>query len=441
MVSVICSGFYRFSENTYNATMMFMSHRTSSMRRTLATVFSVVFLDQLGTGIVIPVLAPLLFSTSTHLFTGAFDLASRARIIGFLIAAYPLAQFFGAPLLGALSDRFGRKPVLLLSLVGTAVGWVIFGLGIAWGSLAMLFAARVLAGFTGGNISIANSAIADASEEGEKVHNFGIVNAAYGLGLILGPYTGGKLSDPAILSWFTASTPFWVAAAVTVVNIFMVAFVFRETLTERLHQPISLLTGVRNVKRAFTLPNARSIMLVVFMLWFGFNSFVQFFQVYLIEYFGATQAAIGRLFAYVGIWLAVSMVVLNRPVARRFSARHILAFALPGVALALYFQLLPRELWMYYTVLPFLAIAMGFTMPSITAVVSGIADKSSQGEIIGIQHSMQALALVIPPIIAGFLVSFHVSLPVIVASLFVFMSWLVYLLWFQRSSQEIFHEV
>jgi len=410
-------------------------------RWTLTTVFSVVFLDQLGVGLIIPVLAPLVFDQSGELFRASVDIAYRARVIGFLIAVYPFAQFFGAPLLGALSDRHGRKPVLLLSLAGTAIGYLLFGLGVLWGSLPLLFVARAIAGFMGGNIATANSAVADISDAAAKVRNFGIVNAAYGLGFILGPYTGGKLSDPSVLPWFTLSTPFWVAAAVTVANIFLVLFAFRETLREVLPTRMDMLTGARNVMKAFTLPNARAMLLVVFLLWFGFNSFTQFFQVYLVEYFGATSSAIGRLFAYVGIWLAFALAVVNRVVARRVAARNVLVFTLPVVAVAVFFHLLPREFWMYYTVLPLLAISMGLTIPNVTAIISDLADEHSQGEIIGIQHSMQSLALVIPPIVSGFIVAWHVSLPVVMASFFIMLAWAVYLLWFRRAPQRVFHEV
>jgi MFS family permease len=410
-------------------------------RWTLATVFSIVFLDQLGVGLIIPVLAPLVFDQSGGLFQVTSDLAHRARIVGFLIAAYPFAQFFGAPLLGALSDRHGRKPVLMLSLAGTAIGYLLFGLGILWGNLLLVFGARALAGFMGGNIATANSAAADMSTPANKVRNFGIVNAAYGLGFILGPYTGGKLSDPSVLSWFTFTTPFWVAAAVTVANIFLVGFAFRETLRETLQTRMDPLTGLRNVRKAFTLPNARAMLLVVFLLWFGFNSFTQFFQIYLVEYFAVTQAAIGRIFAYIGVWLAFTLIVVNRFVARRVHARHVLAFTLPLVAVIIFMHLLPREFWMYYTILPFLAIAMGLTIPNTTAIISDLADEKSQGEIIGIQHSMQSVALIIPPIISGFLVAFHVSLPVVTASIFIFLSWAVYMLWFQRAPQQVFHEI
>ena len=135
-----------------------------------------------------------------------------------------MAQFFGAPILGAMSDRFGRKKILILSLVGTCIGYLFFGAGIAAASLITLFISRAIDGFTGGNISIALSAIADISDPKEKAKNFGLIGMAFGLGFILGPYIGGKLADPSVVGWFTHSTPFWFAAALTFLNIILVTF-------------------------------------------------------------------------------------------------------------------------------------------------------------------------------------------------------------------------
>ena len=188
----------------------------------LLTIFLTVFLDMLGVGIVIPVIAPLLLDPSHNMLSVDYTVEARTILLGFLIAAYPLAQFFGAPMLGALSDRFGRKKLLFISLIGTFAGYILFATAILEQNIYLLFFSRLLDGFTGGNISIALSAISDSSDEKSKAKNFGIVGAAFGLGFILGPYIGGKLADPGIVSWFNASTPFWFAAILTAVNLLFV---------------------------------------------------------------------------------------------------------------------------------------------------------------------------------------------------------------------------
>ena len=146
-----------------------------------------------------------------------------------LIASYPLAQFFGAPILGALSDKHGRKKIILISLIGTFFGYLLFAYGIITKNVTLLFASRMLDGFTGGNISTIMSAIADVSTVKDKTKNFGMIGMAFGLGIILGPFIGGNLADPNNVSWFNHSTPFWFAALICLFNIALVVFNFKET--------------------------------------------------------------------------------------------------------------------------------------------------------------------------------------------------------------------
>ncbi|MGZ4048911.1 MAG: MFS transporter, partial [Bacteroidia bacterium] len=148
----------------------------------LFTIFLTVFIDMLGVGIVIPVIAALLMDPGYSMLPAATSISTRTILLGFLIAAYPLAQFFGAPMLGALSDRYGRRKLLGLSLFGTLIGYLLFATAILEHNIFMLFASRILDGFTGGNISVALSAISDFSDEKSKSKNFGMVGAAFGLG-------------------------------------------------------------------------------------------------------------------------------------------------------------------------------------------------------------------------------------------------------------------
>ncbi len=415
---------------------------TSMNRRALVPLLMTVFLDLLGLGIVIPIIAPLLLNPTAGLLPMATDNDTRAIVLGLLLAIYPFAQFFGAPILGAWSDRRGRRVVLIVSLLGTAVGYGLFAIGIMTKSLWLLFAARALDGFTGGNLATAQSAIADLSDEKSKARNFGLIGMAFGVGFVIGPYVGGKLADPNILSWFTFATPFWFAAALSIVNVALVWFMFRETMTTMRHTPLSLFTGFRNIGRAFQFPKLRTMFLVAFLFIFGFNFFTQFFQVYLIDKFHLSQSRIGDIFAYVGLWIAIAQGTITRPLARRFRPDQILRWSLLGLAVALPMLLVPPSIAWLLLAIPFVAIFNGLTQPNSLAVVSNQADRESQGEIIGINQSIQSLAMTIPPIISGFIVSIDRSLPIIVAGASVGLAWLVFIMFFHRSHDaSTFHEV
>jgi len=162
----------------------------------ILTIFFTVFIDLLGLGIVIPILPALIINPTANLLPFDTAFSQRTIIYGFLIASYPIMQFFGAPLLGTLADRFGRKKILSISLLGTWAGYVLFIIGILTQDIYLLFIGRSIDGFTGGNISIAQSAISDISTPENKSRNFGLVGMAFGLGFVIGPYIGGKLSDP-----------------------------------------------------------------------------------------------------------------------------------------------------------------------------------------------------------------------------------------------------
>ncbi len=422
---------------------MVQNRNVTQSKSSLFTIFLVVFIDMLGIGIVIPILAPLFLDITNGILPAAYQLATRTILLGLLIASFPLAQFFGAPILGALSDHIGRKKVLLLSIFGTLIGYTLFGIGIITGNLVLLFISRILDGFTGGNIAVALSSIADMSDERAKAKNFGLVYMAFGFGFIIGPYVGGKLADPSIVSWFNYATPFWFASCVVLLNLLLVFWKFRETLTTRVNTPISLLTGFRNIRRAFQLSNVRTMFIIVFLLTLGFSFFTQFFQVYLIEKFQFTQSNIGDLFAYVGIWIALTQGILTRVFSKKFEPPKILSVSVLGLGIALMTLLLPDRSFILFFLLPFIAMFQGLTIPNATAIVSSLSGKESQGEILGINQSIQSLGQAIPPIVAGFVVTVHRSLPILLASGITLLAWITFMVFFKQRSrtQEVFHEV
>ncbi|MCB0704919.1 MAG: MFS transporter [Saprospiraceae bacterium] len=401
-------------------------------------IFVTVFIDMLGVGIIIPVIPALFFEPGSGFFDGNIEKASISIIYGFLLASYPIMQFFGAPLLGALSDQHGRKPLISLSLLGTMIGYLLFAIAILQQNIVLLFLSRMLPGFTGGNISIIFSAISDISKDNEeRTRNFGLVGMAFGLGFILGPTIGGLLADDSIVSWFNPTTPFWFTAFLTLANILLVRFRFRETIKERRKTAITLFSGFRNVVRSFSAPHLRAIFTVVLTLSLGFTFFTQFFSVRLIEKFNYSEANIGLLYGWIGIWLVFTQGVIVRYLSRRVAPKTVLRFSTLALGIALALILIPQQDAWFYLINPFIAIAQGMTAPNLTSVVSSQAKATEQGEILGINQSMQSLGQAVPPILAGYLYAINSNFPLMAAAGFTLLGSLIFTINFSGKAKKV----
>jgi DHA1 family tetracycline resistance protein-like MFS transporter len=420
--------------------------QNKSDKQLLIPVFLTVFIDLLGATLVLPILAPLFLDLQhgiwpidiSSLSNPAKDIPSiireRTFIFGLLIASFPLAQFFGAPLLGAWADKAGRKKVLTISLIGTLIGYILFAIGVHQHWVWLLFAARILDGFTGGNISIAFSAISDVSTPETKTKNFGLIGMAFGLGFIIGPYIGGKLSDPNLVSWFNFETPFWFAAILCLVNIILVLRFFFETLKTPSTKPIDLLQGFRNIAAAVNKPHLRKIFLVVFLVTFGFSIFTQFLQVFLIQKFSFSQSDIGDYFAFIGICIAITQGFITRLISKRLKPEMAVSIFMFTLAIALVLILFPGQSMYLYLLSPLIAVSQGVMSPNLQTIVSNSGGPQEQGEILGMNQSVQSLAQGIPPIVAGIVVSINMYLPITLAAAFTLMAWFAFYIYRQSKN-------
>ncbi len=392
----------------------------------LLTIFITVFIDLLGIGIIIPVIPAIFFEEGSQFFDGQYSKETISYFYTILLASYSFLQLFGAPILGALSDKYGRKPILLIALVGTCIGYLLFAYAIVSKNLWLLFFARMLPGFTGGNISIITSSIADVSDDESRTRNFGLVGMAFGIGFILGPMIGGLLSDNTIVSWFDHHVPFLFTAGLTLLNIGLVVWRFKETLTERLNTKVSAFKGIQNIFKSFTNPRLRNIFIIVLLVSIGFTFYTQFFSVLLYEEFDFKEKNIGFLYGYVGIWLAITQGVIVRFLSYRLPPKKILLYSLPLLALGISLIYVPTEGWMFYLVNPIIAIFYGISSPNLTSLVSAQADKTEQGSILGINQSMNSLGQTITPLVGGYLLVESVYLPIIASAVIILIAFMLF---------------
>ncbi len=347
-------------------------------RRPLATLFVIVFTDLVGFGIVIPLLP--LYAERYH---------PAAWVFGLLMAAYSAMQFLFAPLLGRLSDRVGRRPVLLISLAGSVAGYLLFA---AANSMLLLFASRLIAGLAGANIATAQAVIADITPRKDRARGMGLIGAAFGLGFIAGPALAGGLVH------LGSAAPGLGAAVFSLAAFVMAAAFLPESLPkEQRGRRAASRWGVARLADAWRRKELLPLLAVGFAVVTGFSAFEVTFAQYLHNRYGLTEAHVAFLFVYIGLLAAVVQGGLVGRLARRFGEGTLAMGGLGCTALGLLLISGETRLWALMATLPFLAFGQGVTMPSLSALVSHSAGEASQGEVLGAYQGISSLARVVGP--------------------------------------------
>ncbi|MFT7589583.1 MAG: DHA1 family tetracycline resistance protein-like MFS transporter [Limisphaerales bacterium] len=399
--------------------------------RTLSIAFFTILVDMMGFGIAFPIL-PILFNGQSNWF-GDLSKIELGILYGILQASFAIAQFFGAPVLGALSDRFGRKPVMLMTLTGATIGYLLFAYGIANANLLLMFAGRIIPGFAGGNISIVYSSMADLSDDSQKVRDFGLAGAGFGLGMILGPVMGGILSQPGYLPFSGFQVPFLFMALLSVINLLVVLFFYKETIKQKSYAKIRPWSGIQNIYRALKPNKLQLVFLAVLFHASGFSLFLMFIHFFLIEQHGFQQSDIGYIFGYVGIWTVLTQAFLVRPLATRIKSSRLVPWVILGFAISVVFLLIPENAFWIYIILPIGTICQGLYLPNITAVVSDLSGEKEQGKMLGINQSLMAFSNAIPPIIGGWLLIMGAQMPVMLAVGFSLTGWVIFNIYLRKS--------
>lgn len=394
-------------------------------KRVLAVLFGTLLIDMIGVGMIFPIL-PAIFtdSHSPYFMLQGFSVDMQYILAGVLMAIFSVVQFIMAPILGELSDIYGRKKLLTLGIAIFAISQLIFGFAIAIMSLPLLFVSRAISGLGAANFSIAQAAIADVTEPKDRAKNFGLIGAAFGIGFILGPLLGGLISDLSA----SATMPFWIAGVLGIVNLVFISWFLPETRRTSAHErnTFDIWRGLHNIRAALIDKDARPVYLANFLSQSGFAFFTSFIGILLVVTFGFTPGMVGAFFAVVGIWVAITQGVILRLVLDRFRDRTILGWGLVILAFSsAAYAFLPSVISLY-AVMPFVAIGQGLTIATLTALVSKGVSEEKQGVALGINGSILALSNGVAPVLAGVGSSLlGISAPFIVGGLLILSGWVV----------------
>ena len=359
---------------------------TDMNNRYLFSIILVVFIDLLGFSLIIPLLP---------YYAQAFNASDIT--IGFLLASYAAAQLIGAPLLGRASDRFGRRPILLISIFGTFLGFLLFGFA---KSLAMLFASRMLQGLTGGNLSVAQAYITDVTDAKSRNRGLGMIGAAFGLGFIIGPALGG------LLSGISYSVPAFVAAGLSFINLLLVAFWLPESLTpEKRAQQTQKRSSFSfsALLQALRHPLTGPLLITRFLYSLAFVILQSIFSLFVLKRFNMSVVGTGFVLTYVGIVSVVTQAWLVGRLSQRFRDTFLIEGGLLTLALGLLmWAFAPSVFVLVLSVTP-IALAGGLLNTIVPSALTKTVEPQEVGGILGLSTSMESFTRVIAPLFGGFL--------------------------------------
>ena len=389
--------------------------------RSLAILFSVIIIDLIGFGIVVPILPYYANSLNTS-----------PAVLGLLLAVYPAMQFVFSPIWGRLSDRVGRRPVMLTTIAGTAGALVVVGLA---DSLMGLFAGRILGGIFAANISVATAYLADITADEERTRWMGMVGASFGIGFILGPAIGGLLAPDLDGTWPAAAVfgttiaarvapfgygiPMLLAAMMAGLNFLYAAWVLKE--------PDRHAGGERSATRLEVLrdPRVRRLCVINLAFTLAVTQMESIFAYFMIDTYQFDASSVAFIFVGMAVLMAGIQGGAIRPLAERFGERKLMLFGLALLACSL--LTVPFMPTVGLTLLPLAlsAVGRGVGQPPILSMVSMTATSASRGSVMGTFQSSASLGRVFGPAVAGLLYGVSHTTPFVLASALMIAAWLM----------------
>lgn len=383
----------------------------------------VLFIDGMGLGLVIPILNGLIFdANSTFLANGSYSPTMHNVIYGAIISIFMVCWFFGAALLGDLSDQIGRKKSLIICLAGAFLSYVISGLSVSFNSLTMLIVGRIIAGVTSGSQPIAQAAIVDISVSEHKARNIGYILLALSLGFILGPLLGGVLSDNRIVSWFNFSTPFYFAATISFINILLLCGLFKETfISKSTTFAINPYQAINIFVSAFNHEKIRNLSIIYFIFIFGWSSFYSFISIYLLGVYQFTPTDISLFMAVMGVGFTIGNGFLVNYLAKFFPLRVSFIYANLVCAIIIFLMLMLHHSLFNWIIMAPLASAISVAYATILTLFSNQVDENNQGWVMGVTGSIMAFVWAVNGVIVGMLAAWNVAIPMYVAAISLFL--------------------
>ena len=378
----------------------------------LITLILTFFLDNIGLFMVVPIYAPLLLNPHDTMLAATISYHWRTVLIGSLVASYGVGQLLGGPILGELSDQFGRKKILLLGLVCLVVGNVLGAYSLIASQLWLLFVGRLLTGFASGNWSVIFAAVTDmAPEETRRNVYLGYLTGAAAIGAIVGPLVGAYLSNPKIMSWFSYATPFFIMASIFVFNFLLVVITMRET-NHFERRPLQLFTGVKNVIDCFKMPIINSMLIAFFFFSMSSESIFAGLPIFVVEKFNMSSSFIGNLIAVGSLVSVFSSFYLNRKLSTWLSTEKTLLINLIILCIAYVSFFIPSNANGLFFSYGLFGLSVILVWTYANALLTKHVAENVRGKVLGVNQSLCSLAIIVGPFLIGIGAAAHYNLPI-----------------------------
>lgn len=380
----------------------------------LLPVYLIVFFGYIGYSLIITIFTPMFLQNKGGLLPTDLPDNVRFMALGVIIFLYPFGQFLSAPVLGALSDRWGRRPVFVYSLIISSLVYALIGLAIWMSSLWIVIASLLILGLSEGNVAIAQSAVADISTKKERNRLFGYVTVSASASYVVGPLLGGWLADLPINSTLSFATPFFVVAVLFMVTLSWIYFGFKESLSERKREHLPYIEAFTNLKNLFLMRRVRYIFLVNFFLYLAMYGYFQSFPIYIVYRFHINVGLLSLFIAWSSIPFMIVNLGLTSYLAKKFKTVDMILVSGFCIGLFLMILLIPANLHALWITLFLVGAAAAVCLPITSALLSSLAEAREQGRVLGINQSLQMFAEAFSGLAAGFLAAIFIKLALII---------------------------
>ncbi|MGC1879070.1 MAG: MFS transporter [Rhabdochlamydiaceae bacterium] len=371
--------------------------------RALFSVYFIAAIDNLGYAMVFVLFPPLLLNPQYGFLSSHPSLVAKLITMGALYAAFPIAQLIGAPLIGELADRYGRKRLFFITVVGTILGYFLTGLMLEAKNIFLIFTGRFITGLFSGNQGLCNASIADLSpNEKLRARNFGLLTVVWGITFPIALFLGGFASDPGLSKHFSPSFPFYIAGWVTVLSLLTLIFFYRETFKEtkkRIH--IDLIKGFQNIIDALRSPSTKRFFILMLVWTIGWAYSVTWYGAYCIQKFGVSQEMVTLGLMVQGLFWTMGGSIAKPILLRYLEVRSIAKLSYIVAAILLGLSALMPTFYTFISIYSLSAVMGAVSLSSTFNLISTSSHSAVQGKAMGIAQSMISLGFFLVPILGS----------------------------------------